>query len=302
LPCALCPAPCAKPSLSLGQLWLAKPALCALRHFFYLKNNIMKTKPLTLFIILLWLTGCTSQKKLAYLGNLPETGGEATFTMVVPDYKIQIRDVLYITIKAMLPDGTINDFLSPSRFNNNAYITQGDAGGYIYGYDVNPEGNVIIPAVGPIKVAGLSLEETRKLLQASADKVFKNSTVECKLLSFKFTVIGEVRLPGTYVNYNNYLTVLEAIGRAGGVSDLGKRDRVLVVRPLEKGSKTYRLNLQDKNILASEAYFLLPNDVVIVEPSKQKVFNQNLPTFSFFLTITLSTITSTLLLLNYFGK
>lgn len=260
----------------------------------------MKPQILSIITILLLLAGCTSSEKLAYLSNLPETSGEATFTMEIPDYKIQVRDILYITIKAMMPDGTINDFLTNSRNNSSTYITGGDAGGYIYGYDVNPEGNIIIPAVGSIKVVDLTLEETRKLLQASADKVFKNSTVECKLLSFKFTVIGEVRIPGTYVNYNNYLTVLEAIGRAGGVSDYGKRDRVLVVRPQEKGSKTYRLNLQDKNILASEAYFLLPNDVVIVEPTGQKVFNQNLPTFSFFLTITLSTLTTTLLLLNYF--
>ena len=62
-------------------------------------------------------------------------------------------------------------------------ISQGDAGGYIYGYNVNPEGNIILPATGPVKVVGLTLEETRKLLQESADKVFKNSTVECKLLS-----------------------------------------------------------------------------------------------------------------------
>ena len=147
-------------------------------------------------------------------------------------------------------------------------LSQGESGGYIYGYDVNSEGNIILPVVGPIKVEGLTLEETRKLLQESADKVFKNSTVECKLLSFKFTVIGEVRAPGTYINYNNYLTVLEAIGRAGGVGDYGDRSRVLVVRPIDKGTKTFRLNLQDKNILSSEAYFLLPNDVVIVEPLK----------------------------------
>jgi polysaccharide export outer membrane protein len=267
---------------------------------FYLKNPIMKNISLILATVILLTASCTSQKQLAYLNNLPETSGEEQFTMTIPDYKIQIRDILYITVKAMMPDGTINDFLTSSRNYGGTYIGQGDAGGYIYGYDVNPEGNIVIPAVGPIKVEGLTLDEARKLLQESADKVFKNSTVECKLLSFKFTVIGEVRAPGSYVNYNNYLTVLEAIGRAGGVSDFGKRDRVLVVRPQEKGTKTYRLNLQDKNILASEAYYLLPNDVVIVEPTGQKVFNQNLPTFSFFLTITLSTLTTTLLLLNYF--
>jgi polysaccharide export outer membrane protein len=261
-------------------------------------KNLTPILTLAIFVV----ASCTSQKKLAYLSNLPETGGEETFTMEIPDYRIQPRDILYITVKAMTPDGTINDFLTSSRNLGGSYISQGESGGYLYGYDVNSEGNIVLPAVGPIKVGGLTLEETRKLLQESADKVFKNSTVECKLLSFKFTVIGEVRAPGTYINYNNYLTVLEAIGRAGGLGDYGNRSKVLVVRPFDKGTKTFRLNLQDKNILSSEAYFLLPNDVVIVEPLKQKIFNMNLPTFSFIFTTVTSTITMTLLLINYFGK
>jgi polysaccharide biosynthesis/export protein len=255
-----------------------------------------------LLFTLLVFGSCTSQKKLAYLNNLPETGGEEKFIMVIPDYKIQARDILYITIKAMTPDGSINDFLLNPRTSAGINIQQGESGGYLYGYDVNSEGNIVLPVVGAIKVVGLTLEESKKLLQSSADKVFKNTTVECKLLSFKFTVIGEVRVPGTYVNYNNYLTILEAIGRAGGVGDYGNRNRVLVVRPYDKGSQTFRLNLQDKNILSSEAYFLLPNDVVIVEPLRQKIFNLNLPTLSFIVSTTLAAITSTLLLINYFGK
>jgi polysaccharide export outer membrane protein len=248
------------------------------------------------------MTSCTTSKKLTYLNNLPETGGEEYFKMEIPDYKIQPRDILYITIKAMTPDGSITDFLSATRGSSTANFAQSESGGYLYGFDVNQEGNIALPAVGQIKVGGLTLEETRKLLQESADKVFKNSTVECKLLSFKFTVIGEVRTPGTYINYNNYLTVLEAIGRAGGLSDYGRRDNILVVRPVNGGTKTFRLNLQDKQILSSEAYFLLPNDVVIIEHDSKKIFNLNLPTFSFIFTSVTSAVTTTLLLINYFGK
>lgn len=257
----------------------------------------------TLHIIiasLLLISSCTSTKKLSYLNNLPETGGSENFTMAIPDYKIQPRDILYLTIKAMTPDGRLTDFLiTTGSYMSTGSNSQGDAGGYLYGYDVNPEGKVVIPSIGAIKVSGLTLEETKKILQASADKVFKNSTVECKLLSFKFTVIGEVNAPGAYVNYNNYLTVLEAIGRAGGVGDFGNRAKVLVIRPVDKGTKTFRINLQDKNILSSEAYFLLPNDLVIVQPLKQKIFNLNLPTISFILTTVTSAVTMTLLLINY---
>lgn len=251
-----------------------------------------------LSIILLLVAGCTSQKKLAYLRDLPEPDGQEYFTMAVPDYKIQSRDILYITAKALNPESEIQDFLA-TRAGVTTTQAGGEAGGYLIGYDVNDMGDIRLPVIGTIKVEGLTLAETRKVVQEHVDKVFLNTMVECKLLSFKFTVIGEVRSPGTYVNYNNYLTVLEAIGRAGGISDFGKRDRVLVVRPTEKGSKTYRLNLQDKNILKSEAYFLLPNDVVIIEMQPQKVFYQNLTTIGFIITSITSTITMTLLLINY---
>ena len=258
----------------------------------------MKTLTPKIALAILLITSCTSQKKLAYLNNLPETGGEETFTMSIPDYKIQPRDILYITIKAMTPDGSIKDFLSSGNING-VNLSQGESGGAFIGYNVDPDGNITIPAIGQVKVNGLTLGEIKTLLQGLAVKVFKNSTVECQLLSFKFTVLGEVKSPGAYINYNNYLTVIEAIGRAGGVDDYGNRNRVLVVRPMDKGTRTFRLNLQDKKILSSEAYFLLPNDVVIVEPLKQKIFNLNLPTISFIFTTVTSTITMTLLLINY---
>jgi polysaccharide export outer membrane protein len=258
----------------------------------------MKQIPLFLITAILLVAGCTSQKKLAYLNNLPLPSGEETFTMNIPDYKIQPRDIIYITIKAMTPDGSIKDFLSSGMING-INISQGEGGGALFGYNVNPEGYINIEAIGQIKVGGLTLEETRKELQGLAGKVFRNATVECRLLSFKFTVIGEVKAPGAYINYNNYLTVLEAIGRAGGVGDYGNRDRVLVVRPMDKGTKTFRINLQDKSLITSEAYFLLPNDVVIVEPLKQKIFNMNLPTISFIISTFTATITMTLLLINY---
>jgi polysaccharide export outer membrane protein len=222
--------------------------------------------------------------------------------MEIPDYKIQNRDVLYISLKSMNPGGMITDYLAGSGSGSSTTYIQGEGGGYLNGYNVNKDGYIIIPILGFISVEGKTLDEIRSLLQSEFNKSYKNAVVECKLLSFKFTVIGEVRLPGTYVNYNNFLTVLEAIGRAGGIGDFGKRDHILVVRPSEKGTKTYTLNLQDKSILSSEAYFLLPNDVVIIEPQKNKIFNMNLPAISFIIGSFSSTLTITLLLINYFGK
>jgi polysaccharide export outer membrane protein len=257
----------------------------------------MKIK-LAILIILL-TTSCTSKKELAYLGNLPETGGPGFFKMEIPDYKLQRRDVLYITVKAMSPDGMITDFLNASRGGAGVNLMQSEPGQYLYGYDVNSDGCIILPVIGAIHVEGNTTEEARNIVQEKTNNVFNNAIVECKLLSFKYTVLGEVKIPGTYINYNNYLTIFEAIGRAGGVGDYGKRDQILILRPAEKGTKTFTLNLQDKNILSSEAYFLLPNDVVIVEPQNNKIFNMNLPVFSFIFTSVTSSITMLILILNF---
>jgi polysaccharide export outer membrane protein len=261
----------------------------------------IKFKQFLLFIsLIIFFASCTSQKELAYLNNLPTE--ETSFPMDMPLYRIKNRDVLYITAKAITLDGTINDQLISSGISSGQYLTSNEAGNFIYGYDVNVNGDVLLPVIGFVKVGGLTLEEARNSIQIAVDKVFNNTTVECKLLSFKFTVIGEVKAPGTYVNYNNYLTVVEAIGRAGGVGDYGRRDNVQVIRSYESETKTYTISLQDKELLSSEAYFLLPNDVVIVEPHRKKIFNLNVTTYSFIITSVTSVITSTLLIINYFNK
>jgi polysaccharide biosynthesis/export protein len=255
-----------------------------------------------LVFALLLAASCTSQKKLAYLNNLPAKGEEQYFPMDFPDYKIQNNDILYITAKAMNPEGNIVDILKGPGATSGISLMESEASVFLNGYDVKTDGDIILPIIGTLHVEGKTLEEIRKILQEEFDKKYKNAVAECKLVSFRVTVLGEVTQPGTFVNYSNYLTVLDAIGRAHGVSDLGNRNYILVVRPLNRGSKTYTLNLQDKKILSSEAYFLLPGDIVIVQPLSHKIFNMNLPTIAFIMSTFTSAITITLLLRYSIGK
>ncbi len=220
--------------------------------------------------------------------------------MDIPDYKIQNRDVLFITLKAMNPEGMIVDYLGGVNTASSTNYYQGIGASYLIGYNVYNDGSILLPVLGTVQVQGKTLDETRLFLQDEFNKSYKNAVVECKLMSFKFTVIGEVRAPGTYVNFSNYLTVLDAIGQAGGLGDYGRRDKLLVVRPVAGGTKTYTINLQDKAILSNEAYFLLPNDVVIVEPESGKLFNLNFPPIASVIAVVTSLITTTLLMIDYF--
>jgi len=177
-------------------------------------------------------------------------------------------------------------------------LYQNETSLYINGYTVNDSGNVIIPILGQVPVIGLTIDEATRRIQEKAEIYLKDATAIVKLISFKVTVIGEVNRPGTYTNFNNQLTVLEAIGMAGDITDYGNRQKVLIVRPNPEGTTTYNVNLQDKNLLLSEGFFLLPNDIVIVDPIKSKVFRLNLPTLSIFL----SGLSTLILILSFIQK
>jgi len=182
---------------------------------------------------------------------------------------------------------------SPTNTTN---LYSNDASFYIYGYNVNDSGNVEIPIIGKVNVVGKTLEEAKIAIAIQTAKILKDPTIIVKLISFKISVIGEVTKPGAYQNYNNQLTVLEAISQAGDISPFGNRKKIMIIRPQTEGTKIIRLDLTDKNILISEGFYLLPNDIVYVEPVKSKNFRNNIPTLS----LTLGAISTFILVLNYF--
>lgn len=245
-----------------------------------------------LFTILLTIVGtsCTRYKNLVYLQD--ETDSTDSFTATPPSYQIQQRDVLYIRIFSLNQE--IAQVINSSRtFGSNQFTN--DASLFIYGYNVSDSGYVEIPVIGRVYILNKTMEEAKTAIGLQASKFLKDATVTVKLISFKYSVMGEVKRPGVYQNYNNRLTVLEAISNAGDISSYGDRRRVLVVRPGIEGSNTFRLDLTSKHILNSEGFFLLPNDIVYVEPVKSFNFQVNIPTISLFLTA----ISTLILVLNY---
>ncbi len=252
---------------------------------------------LPLFFFLLF--SCTTQKQLTYLQDIDEGGAENFFNIEKPGYKIQKQDILYIRFITLNEE--INTILNMESGRSTNQMFQNETSLFINGYTVNDEGNIAIPIVGKVNVVGKTVDEATSEIETRSEEFLRDAAVIVKLISFKFTVIGEVNRPGTYRNFNNQLTVLEAIGMAGDITDHGDRERILVLRPAEEGTKTYRINLKKKELLSSEAFFLLPNDVVIVEPISSKVFKLNIPTITLVLTTMFSTISTTLVILRFFN-
>lgn len=255
----------------------------------------LKITGILLFIlgILIALSSCTSHKQLVYLGDLKDETSEGFYPKSRPEYRIQTRDILYIKVYSLNEEITnqINQTIGPYQQN----LFQNETSLFINGYTVSDSGYVEIPVLGIIHVENLTINEALQAIRNRTNQYLKDATVIVKLISFKFSVVGEVNRPGTYNNYNSQLTVLEAISMAGDITEYGNRKKVLVLRPSENGTATFRLDLTKSNILTSDGFFLLPNDIVYVEPIQSKSFRINTPTFS----LVLTSISTLILVLNF---
>ncbi len=233
-------------------------------------NEVKKLQVKNYFLILLvvLLSSCVSQKDLLYLqdGKQPE----AVVNAVKNQYRIQVNDILHISVKAL--DQNLVQMFATTNAANTTVKT--DKSLYFDGYSVDFEGNIRIPVIGKLFVLGKTTEEiqnniTKKLLT----DYFKKDTylfVSAKLAGFRLTIQGEVGNAGTHVFYQDQVNIFELIANAGNINFVGDRKHVMLIRKTPNGQEIHSLDLTKKDILNSPYYYLEPNDMVYVKPLKQK--------------------------------
>ncbi len=228
----------------------------------------------TLFwgVLLVGLGSCVAQRKLPYLqGSGYSTTQPTEVQNDRPVYLLQAGDVLSIKVQSVQP--ALSDIFN---VQGPQVITSGDPGVlYLTGYSVDDTGMITLPTIGKLKVTGLSVEDAQTLVRDKVGEYVRNANVLVKLLSFKITVLGEVRQPGRYFIYNPQATVLEALGMAGDLTEFGNRQNVKLVRQKPKGSEVVLLDLTDPQLLKSPYYYLLPNDALYVAPLKARTDRGN---------------------------
>ena len=229
------------------------------------------------------MASCVTNKRVQYLQLDDVNVKEVTTDSIVRnydlkefEYKIQPQDVLSVDFETLTKE-EYNFFSSPTATGSaNQNPTSAALGGEL----VDDEGNVEFPVVGKIRVSGLTIFEAQEKIQRLVRSYIQNPVVKVRIVNFRFTVLGEVNQENTITTINNRISMLEAVGLAGGFSDLADRSAVKLIR--QKGGKTdvQYLDFLEEDFLASEYYYVHQNDVLVVPPLKQrpyrKYFGQNL--------------------------
>ena len=99
-----------------------------------------------------------------------------------------------------------------------------------------------------------------------------NPGVVVRLVNFKVTILGEVKNPGTYTINQNRVTIFQALSMANDLTTYSNRNSVKLLRKKNEQTFVYVLDLTKKDILNSEFYYLLPGDIIYVEPLKSKQY------------------------------
>ena len=84
------------------------------------------------------------------------------------------------------------------------------------------------------------------------------------LFDFRFSVLGEVRSPGTFNVQNEKITLLEALGYAGDMSQFAIKKNVRIVRDSSGNREVGLINFTEKTLFTSPYYYLRRNDVIVV--------------------------------------
>jgi protein involved in polysaccharide export with SLBB domain len=128
---------------------------------------------------------------------------------------------------------------------------------------INPTGDVIIPGVGIVDIAGKTLAEAKQsIVKYVADHGQRSALVDVTLngiRSFKVLVTGAVQNPG-FVEVSGVDRVYDAILKAGGLQKYAHRETI----SLKRGGETYEINLKEFLTVGdlSQNPFLLERDVV----------------------------------------
>jgi polysaccharide export outer membrane protein len=221
---------------------------------------------LLLLILPVYLISCGTQKKIPpyYLQNATDTTIKGE--VVVPELRIQKNDLLSIQVYSISTKPEQSDIL----YN---LPSSGGASQSVNGFLVDGKGNIEFPRLGSIKAEGLTKEElANSIIKKLTEPVelLKSPNVIIRFLNYKITVLGLVGREGPVTLPSEKVTILEAIGMAGGITEFGQKDRVKIIRETDGKRNIGYIDLSSDSLFTSPYYNLVQNDVIIVEPTKQK--------------------------------
>lgn len=173
------------------------------------------------------------------------------------DHVIQAGDILGFKFNS-------NNAALANEFNTNTGIT------------VNENGTLFLPYIGSILISGKTIKAAETFIKQELEKFIVNPQLELSLISFRITVLGEVRAPGIKMSPGDRMTIIDALSLSGDIQIDGKRNNIKVIRQVGDKKIVTFMDMSSIDVFKSDSYYLKSNDIVYVESLPKKAFKENL--------------------------
>lgn len=135
-------------------------------------------------------------------------------------------------------------------------------------YRVASDGSIEFPMVGTVTVEGLTPTEVTRLLEKDLidGKFLKNPNISILVQEYnskKISVFGQVSKPGTFP-YEEGMSVVEAISRAGGFTSMARKNDTTVTRVVGKEERKFKVPVEAIGQGRASNFVLRPGDIVFV--------------------------------------
>jgi polysaccharide biosynthesis/export protein len=221
-----------------------------------------------LSFLLILISSCSSYKNVPYFQDL----NHAEITQdQVNNYSpllIQPADILGINVNSRNPESSAIFNYNLNRINGGPIDNAGE--NPITGYQVDDKGNIQLPLIGNLKVAGLTTSQLSAKLDELLLTYYKDPVVNTRLINFKVSIFGDVLRPNVYTLQNERTTITEALSLAGDLNITAKRTNIILIRE-QDGKRNYiPIDLTSKKIFDSPYYYLRNNDEIYVQADRVK--------------------------------
>lgn len=236
------------------------------------KHSLLRLLPALMMIMAI---SCVPLSKVQYFtdtNELEEPGVNPRVQKTILPF-----DKLFIKILS-------TDLATSQIFNSSDELRSSGGNNAAIGYLVDETGNIVFPFVGKINVGRLTTALAAEKIQKALNDYVSNTSIIVNFVNNQVTVMGEVQRQGVYPFTQDKLNIYEAIAMGGGLTRYGNRKNVILIR--QEGEKIFHhiLNLTDSRISGKAYYYILPNDVIVVEPLKSVSSSYQNITYSTILT------------------
>jgi polysaccharide export outer membrane protein len=235
--------------------------------------NKISSVAIVLMVIVNVLTSCVTKRDLKYFQDISDSTQLNSISLAkYREPVIHPSDVLSVSVQTNDPSLTanVNSGSSVSGQGSSASNSGADLSGYM----VDSLGFIQMPVLGSLKVGGLTVVQATDVVRQKAKQYFVNPIVIVKNKSFRVTVLGEVSTPGVKYISVPKANILDLLGTTGDLTVGAQRNNVLLMRQNDNNTlSTIRIDLTNTKILRSPYFYLQSNDVIIVEPNKQKAIS-----------------------------